>query len=84
MLTDVPNTITNKIESIQKNFLWQFSWSKINHKTFCNTTDDGRLKNVDVKMKIINSQCSWTEKLYDGNFYEWKNILLNLISKHFG
>ena len=30
-------------------------------------------------MKIINSQYSWIEKLYDDNFYEWKTILLNLI-----
>ena len=67
-----------------KNVLWQSAWPKINHKTFCNTFEDGRLRNVDAKIKIINSQCSWTEKSYDDNFQERDIISLNLISKHFG
>ena len=84
MLTDVPSTVTNKIQSIQKNFLWKSSQPNINHKTLCNTFDDRRLKNANVKIKIISLQCSWIGKLYDYNFHEWKIILLYLISKHFG
>ena len=58
LLTDVPNAIINEIQSIQKNFLWYSSQPKINNKTLSNSFDDGGIKNVYVKIKIINQQCS--------------------------
>ena len=65
-------------------FLWYSSKPKINHKTLCSTFEDGALKNVDVKSTIINLQCSWVKKLYDGNHHNWKIIPLYLINKYFG
>ena len=56
----------------------------LDHETFCNTVENGRIRNVDVKIKIINSQCSWIERLYDDKFQERDIISLNLIRKHFG
>ena len=52
-----------KFKVLKKNFLWQFSQPKINHKTLCNTFDNERLKIVDVKIKVISVQCSWIRKL---------------------
>ena len=73
-----------EIQKIQKTFLWYSSKPKINHKTLCNTFEDGALKNVDVKSTIINLQCSWVKKLYEGNHHNWKIIPLYLINKYFG
>ena len=43
------NSILEEIQKIQKTLLWYSSRPKINHKTLCNTFEDGGLKNVDVK-----------------------------------
>ena len=64
LIITVPNSILEEIQKIQKIFLWNSSKPKINHKTLCNTSEDGRLKNVDVKSKIISLQCSWVKKVY--------------------
>ena len=80
----VPNSILEEIQKIQKSFLWYSSKPKINHKTLCNTFQDGGLKNVDVKSKVIILQCSWVKKLYDGNDHDWKVIPLYLINRYFG
>ena len=60
------------LNCLLKSFIWYSSKPKINHKTSCNTFVDRGLKNVDVKSKIISSQCSWNKKLYDSNNYDWK------------
>ena len=70
LLTDVPYTITNETESIQKKlFMAIFS---IKNKLKKNTFDDGGLENVDDNIKIISLQCPS------------KIILLYLISKNSG
>ena len=74
----------NEIQTIQKTFLWYSSKPKINYKTLCNTFEEGSLKNVNIKAKIISLQCSWVKRLFDGNHYDWKIIPLSLINKYFG
>ena len=80
----VPNSILEEIQKIQRTFLWCSSKPKINHKTLRNTFADGGLKNVDVKSKIIDLQCSWIKKLYDGNHYVLKVIPLIFVNYYFG
>ena len=70
LIINVPNSILEEIQKNQKSFLWYFSKPKINHKTFCNTFQDGGLKYVYVKSKVISLQCSWVKKLYDGNNHD--------------
>ena len=65
-------------------FLWYSSKPKINHKTLCTTFEDGGLKSVDVKLKIISLHCSLVKKIYNGNYHDWKVIRLYFISKYFG
>ena len=45
LIITVPNSILEKIQTIQKTFLWYSSKPKI---------EDGGLKNVDVKSKTIS------------------------------
>ena len=84
LIITVPNSILEEKQNIQKTFLWYSSKPKINHKTLCNTSEDGGLKNVDVKLKIISLQCSWVKKLYDDNHHEWKIIPLYYTNTYFG
>ena len=84
LIATVPNSILNEIQRIQKAFLSYSTKPKINHKTLCNTFEEGGLKNVDIKAKIISLQCSWVKKLFDCNHRDWKIIPLFLINKYFG
>ena len=70
MMTPVPNQIINELYKLQKEFLWGNSKPKIKHETLCNSYDDGGLKCVDIKSKIISLQCSWIKKLYKESFHE--------------
>ena len=71
------------LNCLLKSFTWNSSKPKVNHKTSCNTFEDRGLKNIDVKSKIINLQCSWDKKLYDSNHHDWKIIALYFINKYF-
>ena len=66
LIITAPNSILEEIQKIQKIFLWCSSKPKISHKTFRNTFEDGGLKNVDVKSKIVNhiTVTIMTGKLY--------------------
>ena len=68
------------LKKIQKAFFWNNSFPKIKHETLCNDYKAGGLKN-DIPNKIIALQCSWTRRLYDNSFREWKLIPLYLIEK---
>ena len=56
---------------------------KINHKTLRNTFEEGGLKNVDIKAKLISLQCSQVKKLFEGNHRDCKIIPLFLTNKYF-
>ena len=58
LIRTVSNSILNEIQKIQKAFSWCSSKPKINYKILCITFEEGGLKNVDVKTKIISLQCS--------------------------
>ena len=80
----VPKHVINELEKIQKAFLWKNSTPKIKHETLCNDYEAEGLKTVDIPNKIIALQCSWTRRLYNNSFHEWKLIPLYLIEKSFG
>ena len=84
LIITVLNSILEEIQKVQKTFLWYSCKPKSNHNTLCNTFEDGGLKNVDAKSKIISLQCSWVKTLYDGNHCDWKIIPLYCINKYFG
>ena len=63
-----------------ENILWYSSKPKINHKTLCNTFEDGGLKNVDFKKK---KACS-VKKLHGDNHQGLRIIPVYLINKYFG
>ena len=78
-IATVPKHIMNKLEKIQKAFLWKNSTSKIKHETLCNDYKAGGLKKGDIPTKILALQCSLIRRLYDNSFHEWKLILLYFI-----
>ena len=76
--------IVNKLESLQKAFLWKNSSPKIKHETLCSDCKVGGLKNIDILDKIISLQCSWIRTLNDNSFHEWKLIPLFLNKNSLG
>ena len=83
LTTPVPRHIVNKLEKIQKAFLWKNS-SKIKYETLFNDYKGGGLKNIDILNKIIGLQCSWIRRLYGNSFHECKLMPLFSIKNTFG
>ena len=87
LVTIVPMEIINKLNKIQKEFIWNGNNPKINHSTLCNKYENGGLKNVDTLSKVITLQCSWLKRLHDNSSHPWKIIPSYLINtylrKHF-
>ena len=79
----IPNQITDALQQMQKDFLWNSSSPKVKHETICKDFQYGGLKNVDIKSKIISLQWSWVKKLYDESLHEWKKLPLTLIKNTF-
>ena len=48
----------------QKGFIWNNLTPKIQHKTLCNSFEEGGLKNANKNSKIPSLQCSWIKRLY--------------------
>ena len=84
LITPFPRHIVNKLEKIQKAFLWKNSSPKIKHEILFIDYKGGGLKNIGILNKTISLQCSWIRRLYDNLFHEWKLIPLFLIKKSFG
>ena len=54
----VPQAITDQLNKIQKDLIWNRKHPKIGHSTLCNTHENGDLKSVHISNKLINLQCS--------------------------
>ena len=83
-LTNVPRIITEKLETIQYNFLWDGKRAKIKHKTLISAYQNGGLKCVDIKSKLTALQLSWIKRLFDETDHAWKLIPKYLLKKHYG
>ena len=74
----IPKFITEKLDKLQKSFVWKSKKSKIKHSTLIRDYSEEGLKEVDIKSKIVALQLTWIRRLDDGNFYPWKLIPLNV------
>ena len=84
LVKPIPNTTIEELTKIQNNFIWSNSKPKIKNLTFSSSYQDGGLKNVNIKAKIISLQCSWIKRLFDNNTHNWKIIPLGFINKYLG
>ena len=78
-LSYVPPAIINKIEALQKEFIWNGKTPKVKHTTLISNYEDGGLKDIDIRAKLKSLHLSWIKRLYSQNFHPWKNIPLKLI-----
>ena len=62
LLTNTTNII-DELEKVQKKFIWNNSTAKIKQETLRMDYKNGGLKNVDIRMKVTNLQCSWIKRL---------------------
>ena len=73
-LNEVPMSIVQKLENIQKEFIWCGKNAKIKHTTLIADYAHGGLKSIDIKSKFESLQLSWIKRLFCGDFHPWKNI----------
>ena len=83
-LSNIPKIIIDKLENIQKTFLWDGKRPKIKHTTLIGSYEKGGLNGVDIKSRLCALQLSWIRRLFDNNDHAWKLIPNYLIKKHFG
>ena len=83
-LNFIPGAIIDKMNEIQKNFIWDGKTPKIKHSTLISDYEEGGLKDIDIKAKIASFHLCWLKRLYADNFHPWKNIPLKLIEKQYG
>ena len=69
-------------DTICMEFIWKGKNQKIKNSTLCNDYEYGGLKNVDIFSKVVSLQCSWTKRLFDNDFRQWKLIPLDLIRQY--
>ena len=82
-LSSIPNVIIDKIEKLQKDYIWSGKNPKIKHSSLIGDYADGGLKDVDIKAKFKSLKLSWIRRLYSSEFHPWKNIPLKLIEQSF-
>ena len=70
-LSNVPNSIINKIEALHKDFIWNGKTPKVKHTTLICNYEDGGLKDIDIKSKLKSLHMSWIKRLYNQNFHPW-------------
>ena len=75
----VPKSITEKLDKLQKSFIWKSKKPEIKHTSLIRDYSEGGLKNVDIKSKIVALQLTWIRRLHDENFHPWKLIPLNVL-----
>ena len=79
LLTNVPKSIIEELDEIQKKFLWSNKKCKIKHVTLCNDYKYGGSKNVDINLKIVLLKCSRIRRLCNECHHDWKITPLNYI-----
>ena len=75
----VPKFVTEKLDKLQKSFVWKSKKPKIEHSILIKDYSEGGLKDVDIKSKIVALQLTCIRRLHDGNFHPWKIITLNVL-----
>ena len=79
IVLEIPTTTINLLTKILMEFIWKGENPKIKNSTLCNDYEYGGLKNVDIFSKVVSLQCSWTKRLFDNDFRQWKVIPLYVI-----
>ena len=65
-LSTVPNAVITKMDEIQKYFLWNGKSPKVSQNVLISDYEDGGLRSVDIRAKIIALRISWLKRLYTG------------------
>ena len=62
-------SMIQKLENIQKEFIWSGKNAKIKHTPLIADYAHGGLKAIDIKSKFESLQLSWLKRLFCGNFH---------------
>ena len=79
-----PPYIIDQLNKTQKNMIWNGLNPKIKNSSINNNYENDGLKNINIAAKISSLQSSWTKRLFDENFHDWKILPLHIIHKSLG
>ena len=82
--TIIAKNIIEKLNEIQKKFLWSNKKCKTKHGTLCNDYKSGGLKIVDINLKIVLLKCLQIFRLYNECHHDWKIIPSHYINDALG
>ena len=68
----IPILTIRELNKIKKHFIWKNGNPKIMQDTLCKDYENGSLKDVHIKVKIISLLCSWVKRVYDSSRHNWK------------
>ena len=75
-----PTQFLELLNSIQKDFIWNNSSTKIKHCSIIADYKDGGYKDINVSSKLLAMKISWIKRFLDDNFHPWKILPTRLLA----
>ena len=73
-MNSVPKTVTDELQTLHKDFIWNGRKAKIKHSTLIGDFRDGGLRDVDIPSCFKTAKVSWICRFFDDNFHPWKIV----------
>ena len=67
-----PTQFLELLNSIQKDFIWNNSHTKIKHCSIIADYKEGGYNDIDISSKLLAMKISWIKRILDDNFHPWK------------
>ena len=73
-MNSVPKTVTDELQALHKDFIWNGRKAKIKHSTLIGDFRDGGLRDVEIPSCFETAKVSWIRTFFDDNFHLWKIV----------
>ena len=73
-MNSVPKTVTDELQTLHKDFIWNGRKAKIKHSTLIGDFRDGGMRDVDIPSCFETAKVSWIRRFFDDNFHLWKIV----------
>ena len=73
-MKSVPKTVTDELQMLHKDFIWNGRKAKIKHSALIGDFRDGGLQDVDIPSCFETAKVSWIRRFFYDNFHPWKIV----------
>ena len=73
-MNSVPKTVTDELQTLHRDFIWNGRKAKIKHSTLIGDFRDGGFRDVDIPSCFETAKVSWIRRFFDDNFHPWKIV----------